>query len=1196
MKHRRSSWVLAGGLLVLLWANIPTVFAQGVICCNQLIDVGGGWIGASRTCDLSSLPPGQRTKLCEQLAGCAEAAPYCGVEGSCTVSGSIVDVQNQALGETIRISGTPFSLHFRSDRIQRGRSVSFPNSLAGWSFDVHHTYEIQRKILHTGEGRQRMVGSASTQAGGELRIPSEDGTVAYAFDRKGRHLRTLNSLTGTVHHRFVYDDGGRLTSIEDSYGNITRIERDAKGAPTAVVAPGGQRTTLITDAGGYLTSVTNPAGEAVRLSYSKEGRLSVLTDPKGQVHRFTYSNQGLLLKDENPAGGHWALARTQTGSGFKVALSSALGRTSTYGVEGLFTGQERRINTSPGGATIRVEQDKDGNNRVIYPDGTVSVSQFQPDPRWGKQAPLRKSRSVTTPSGLVSTLLLNRTVTLAEPNNPLSLKTLTDALSINGRTYTLTFDAGKKQASSRTPAGRQTVMTVDDQGRAVKAEVPGLLPIQFTYDKRGRLATIAQGTGAEARAMSLSYDAEGRLATIADPLKRKVKFEYDRAGRVKKQVFPAGREVIFDWDPNGNLKSLTPPGKPAHRFDYTPVNLVESYRPPQIGTAASVTTYTYNQDRQLTKLTRPDGKEIRLTYGNAGLLDTLSTPGEKYKLNFDVMTKQLASIVGPDGTLSFGYDGFLPTRTTWDGSIKGTVARGFGTDFRTASLSVSGGPAVEFKYDPDAFLTQAGALILDRDPKNGRLKGTKLGKVTTVIEHNGFGERKRFAAAFNGKEIFTVQYERDPLGRIVKLTETIQGRTDVYAYGYDRAGRLSDVTKNGMKVAHYEHDSNGNRLLYKGRLGEFKGSYDAQDRILSYGNIAFNHTANGEWLSQTVNGKTTRYDYDVLGNLRAVDLPDGTKIEYLVDGANRRIGKKVNGKMVQGFLWQSRLRPIAELDGQGNVVSRFIYATNINASEYMEKGGKTYRIITDHLGSPRLVVDVATGQVAQRMDYDEFGNVLLDTKPGFQPFGFAGGLYEPQTKLMRFGARDYDSVTGRWTAKDGLMVDTSVNLFAYVNQNPMSFIDPLGLSPQDEPEDIFWLTFGGTAVAGSGVAGITTLSGEVASTASTAYASAVTANTIPYTHQGFEAARAARFAATSAASDAAFIGPLYSGLALTGAAIAGVGIGLGINSAYEYVAGQSLGEDYADMQFDPSGRGRSFGDWYRCLWSGASGCSACPPQ
>ncbi|MCC6557835.1 MAG: RHS repeat-associated core domain-containing protein, partial [Polyangiaceae bacterium] len=185
--------------------------------------------------------------------------------------------------------------------------------------------------------------------------------------------------------------------------------------------------------------------------------------------------------------------------------------------------------------------------------------------------------------------------------------------------------------------------------------------------------------------------------------------------------------------------------------------------------------------------------------------------------------------------------------------------------------------------------------------------------------------------------------------------------------------------------------------------------------------------------------------YDVLGALRHVSLPGGTEIEYLVDGLGRRVGKKVGGSLVKGWLWGDALRPVAELDGTGAVAARFVYVEGVNVPDLMIKGGATYRIITDRLGSVRLVIDAATGAVAQRLDYDEFGRVLLDTSPGFQPFGFAGGLYDPDTGLVRFGARDYDAEIGRWTAKDPLLFnggDTS--LYAYTLGDPVNRTDPTG--------------------------------------------------------------------------------------------------------------------------------------------------------
>jgi RHS repeat-associated protein len=111
----------------------------------------------------------------------------------------------------------------------------------------------------------------------------------------------------------------------------------------------------------------------------------------------------------------------------------------------------------------------------------------------------------------------------------------------------------------------------------------------------------------------------------------------------------------------------------------------------------------------------------------------------------------------------------------------------------------------------------------------------------------------------------------------------------------------------------------------------------------------------------------------------------------------------------------------------------------------MVRDGVTYRILSDHLGSVPLVVDVATNDVAQRLDYDEYGRIIQDSNPGFQPFGFAGGLYDRQTGLVRFGARDYDPRIGRWTAKDPIRFggDDS-NPYAYSGLDPVNSTDVAG--------------------------------------------------------------------------------------------------------------------------------------------------------
>jgi RHS repeat-associated protein len=343
---------------------------------------------------------------------------------------------------------------------------------------------------------------------------------------------------------------------------------------------------------------------------------------------------------------------------------------------------------------------------------------------------------------------------------------------------------------------------------------------------------------------------------------------------------------------------------------------------------------------------------------------------------------------------------------------------------------------------------QAGAETLAREALTGLLTGTSLGSVSTGVGYSGFGERSADTAALGGSPLYANTYLRDKLGRLTQKTETIQGTTTVFGYAYDPAGRLEQLAKDGIVSASYAYDANGNRLSATTTGGTTSGSYDAQDRLLAYGTRSYDYTGNGDLASKTdtATGQITSFGYDTLGNLVSALLPDGRFLAYVIDGQSRRVGKRVNGALVQGWLYQDALEPVAELDGAGNVVARFVYGSSAHVPDYMVRGGVTYRVLSDHLGSVRLVVNASTGAVAQRIDYDEFGNITTDTNPGFQPFGFAGGLYDADTGLVRFGARDYDAQVGRWTAKDPIRFDAGEsNLYGYVVGDPVNATDPNGL-------------------------------------------------------------------------------------------------------------------------------------------------------
>lgn len=971
--------------------------------------------------------------------------------------GSAVGCSNQRLSEDEPLAGTGFHLHYASDRAQAGIgnavAVADAAMIGGWTLSVHHALDPVTGALFFGHGGQRSAYQLGTpvSAGGNRLVASEDGVEIYVFsESSGAHLKTVRPLTGALIYQFGYDSARRLATVTDAGGNVTRIKRSGAGVPIAFVAPFGQTTSLAVDANGFLSRITDPLGHAAIYVNAASGLLTSRTDRNGHKYSYTYAG-GRLTRTADPAGGFTTLSRSTAGSGlgWASAFATAMGTTSDFSTtivaqwlqDGTQPYSEQHINTWPNGLQAKTTtslQSGKLSNTITLPRGTSVSEILGPDPVWGLQVPVVVSRKRSEGS-LIEAVTSSRSTTLSAAANPFGVVTQKTTDSINGRTITITFTGSTRTQVMKSPAGRITKLVFDALERPASVQVGTRLRMDLAYDSHGRLASTTQG----ARIATFSYGADGLLATATDPAGRPTRFAYDAAGRLIATTLPGGRVVEYGYDPNGNRIAVTPPGAAApHRFTYTPVDLVASYKPPAVvGTGAM--TYAYDLDRRIKKATRPDGDTISYGYDGAGRMTSIAMPTGTTRLGYAAATGHLARAETDDETVTYSYAGELPTRSVWSGTVEGSVSRTYSTDFWVTEQKV-GTSGVAYAYDEDGLTTQAGALAISRRASDGLVAGTTLGAAADSRSYDGYGDLSAFTVSVKGRPLWKVTYTRDADGRITKKSETINGAGNSYAYTYDLAGRLTKAIRNAATDS-YTYGANSTRLTAIVGATTVAGTYDAQDRLLKYGAVSFAYTANGELASRKVGGQTTSYGYDALGNLLAATLPNGTKITYLVDAQRRRVGKQVNGVLRAGFLYDDAAIA-AQLDGGNHVVRRFVYGTQATTPDYVVSGGATYRIFSDERGSPVLVVNTATGAVAEQITYDEFGNVIADTNPNLQPFRFAGGLYDADTKLLHFGARDYDPSTGRWTAKDPLRFDSSdTNLYGYVMADPVNLTDPTGL-------------------------------------------------------------------------------------------------------------------------------------------------------
>lgn len=980
-------------------------------------------------------------------------------------------------GERISIIAGGFNVEVYTER-----GYALGNRMGNRDGDLHVT-EAGELLYHTETGTDDIflvVPAPETLPGGELLgnleagqipVPSKDGRFLYLFDELGRHLSTYDMFLARNILTFSYNARGELVGIEDAYARTTAIERDAAGNATAVVAPDGQRTELIIESGA-LTGITNPAGESHQFAYdSTIGALASHTDPRGNTSAYAYGSFGRLIQATNRGGGTLTLARNQlTPNSFEVVETRRGTEQTRYLVERDGT---RLISTviDPTGATTVLVRRSDGVTEGAFPDGSTARYREIPDPRFGVIASRVGEFSITTPGGLVTTSTVDVNVSYSVPGDVTTVTQWEETISRNGRTGLISYDVGTRTLSFETPEGRIGTQSFDEFGRIVSEDPPGAVaPTNYTYDAAGRLASITRSN----EAVTFVYDADGYPVSATDETGAVTNWTNDAMGRLTSVTFPSGRTFSFTLDGNGNRSSVTTPESGLHQLLHDANDRLVSYALPN----ASPLQLQLDGLGRRQGVTYPDGSlrdnifQNALPIGSVLPNSTLSighapeVAGIGQTRNIDFLSREPDLL--PIQALDLELDGRLVTAMESTGPSSARVEYTYSAPDRMTARRLDAEPAIAFAYDDDDLITGTGPFTWTREAATGLLDTIGDGTLAIDIGLDTRAELVNRSVSHATAVLHDMALVRDDQGRITTRIDTIGLGSGEWRYIYDADERLIEVRDGAdVLVEAFSYDGNGNRLSHTTGAGVSLASYDSQDRLITRDGIPYSYDVNGFLLARGVDS----FDYTVDGILRSATV-GGQTVDYAYDFLGRRVARTdaagtttyVYGNLDHPFRITASIAPDLAVTEYLYDDAGFLFA--------FRRGGSWYYVGTDPVGSPRVVIDSASGAIVKTVEYSAFGEVLADSDPAFRlAVGYAGGLADPVIDLVRFGFRDYEPAAGRFTARDPiLLVGGTTNFYVYVTNDPINYRDISGLL----------VKIGGSAYAGlGGGASVTIADGAV---------------------------------------------------------------------------------------------------------------------
>jgi RHS repeat-associated protein len=850
---------------------------------------------------------------------------------------------------------------------------------------------------------------------------------------------------------YTYDTLGNTTSITNAEGNKTEyLDFDARGLATKMKDPRGNISTMSYSPLGWKLTSANALGHTTTHAYDKVGNRTTVTDPKNNITRYRYSARNELLEITDPLGGLRTSEYDSEGRKTKVTdAGTPAGRVSTvYAYDG-----DGRLATNV-----------DGNGNItehIYGSGADGLDGLLKSIRYPtyKEDFKYDSRGST----VQTTQILDtntRYITTKEYDARGNVIAETDSLM---RKTSMEYDALNRLTKTIDPRAGVTQNIYDNRGNVV-AVIDALgSQSKYEYDRANRIIKEVRPLG---EATSYSYDANGNLIKRINAKGEVRSFTYDFANRrTQEQHFvnattSAVRTIVYSYDERALLTAYTDTGDTnlstimtANSATYTydnkgqklteavivqidgtaasPVNIIKTvttnYYPnglkasvtyPAIngvsGTDAGTTSYSYDTNNQLKKITTPNNQSINITAYKWKSPAQKIIPGAVINMTYDSLLRPIGiksqgigagtaqAPLGPTlydnrptfnavsnitkrdtdhGTYTYGYDDLdrltqvIPPPSIATGASSITLpTEGYSYDAvhnRKSSLHQTGSLANAWTYNAHHQLTQWG------DPN--------------AVANNNISQPK-------------ITQSFDANGHLATKTVTPQ-----------------DLTASGIQSGKQSH----------------RYFYNASERLI--------RVTDGSGANSGEGADIASYAYD----------PFGRRIKKLVSqnpsGASSvQIGTTIYFYTDEGL--------IAETDNAGNITTTYGWMSNgawgtapLFKRDYQAQTGVEHYYHTDHLGTPQRLTNQA-GEITWRTYNEAFGKTTIDQTVAATSSATTTnnlmfpGQYEDAEIGTRYNYfRNYDSNLGRYIESDPIGLRGGMNTFTYSSSQPLSQIDMLGL-------------------------------------------------------------------------------------------------------------------------------------------------------